>query len=424
MAPYAGRGSKPISLMRPGPNIFFVDIGHLESAAAKCGRILCGSTDGTVREVVTNLCLPYGLSVDYASKRVYWSDLAEGTISSCNYDGKQPRIMVPKNGDAAPKQIAIDQTNSQIYWNQSEGTQILRCNADGTHIECVLDIGVNGAGYLPGPNLSPNGIAVDPSRRHFYWSRPSRNRPDKHMIQRASMDLPAGFSPSRQKDVETLFDGLALIHDIDFVPVFDELYWSVKHGVRTEIHRGYVGTCPDYGMHKQNVVIKDLKGTGWLRVDPKSGHFYTTCVVGSLTRYDMTTGKGEFKMYKNDNASFAGLSLMYGDLDWRREACEEAASGESGTESQSAYKSAKGRIIGLDGADDLNSESTGTLSSVSGGEIDTSETEGQPSKTQKPEPANDLGESSRRNVAHRSVTQSTYSAECKSGLRVEYKMSY
>ncbi len=365
IAPYDGRKLEPLRLMRAGPNIFFVDIGHLESSTTKSGRILCGSTDGTIREIVTGLRLPYGISVHFANKRLYWSDIADGTISSCSYNGRKIRRLVHKNGDAAPKQIAIDQASAQIYWTQSEGAQILRCNADGTHIECILEIGADSSAILQESKPSPNGITLDPSRRHFYWSRPSQKDPSKHQIQRASMDLPSGSSPARRDDVETLFDDLPQVQDIDFVPVYQELYWSIRSARTTQIYRGYVGPCPDYGMDKKNVVIADLKGLGWLKVDPKSGHFYTTCVIGTLSRFDMTTGQGEVRMYSNENAAFAGVALMYADLDWKQEGSEKAASDESGSDGKVGCESLKGEIVGMDGADDLNSESTGTLSTTS-----------------------------------------------------------
>ena len=125
------------------------------------------------------------------------------------------------------------------------------------------------------------------------------------------MDLPSDSTPFQRKDTETVFDDLPEILDIDFVPVFDELYWSAK-GKGTEIHRGYVGPCVNVDMESQDIVVGDLKGMGWIKVDPKGGHVYTTCLRGLLTRFDMTTGKGEFRIYRDRDGAFAGIALMYG----------------------------------------------------------------------------------------------------------------
>ena len=363
MAPYSGPRQEPLRLARAGPNIFFVDLGHLEGE--RCGRILCGSTDGMVREILTNLRLPYALSIHLASKRIFWSDVAEGTISSCDFSGKSTRIIVREDDGSSPKQVVIDQVDSKVYWTQSESTEIMRCDLDGTHIECVIEVDADDAVISSAPKIIPNGITLDQSRRHVYWSQPSPKTPDKNLIRRAPMNRTCNSPPSCRDDVETLFEDLPQVLDIDFVPVFDEIYWSVRDGPTARIHRGYVGTCPDYGMAKQNLVVQDLRGLGWLKVDPKCGHFYSTSVMGTINRYDMATGDGELNLFHDRKGAFAGIGFMEGLLEWEGDGwCDQVSSDESNEDPDTSdYKKGGGRVIGMDGANDINSESTGTLSS-------------------------------------------------------------
>ena len=361
LTPYGLVANLTKPLQRAGPTIYFVDIGRLDDSKTDFGRILCGSTDGTIRVVASNLRLPYGLAIHFASERVYWSDLADGTITSCTLAGKSVRTILPRGGRAAPKQLAVDQTNSQIYWTQSEGTQILRCNIDGTSIETLFETETGYAIDRSNSPSWPNGIAIDPLRRNFYWSQQSPKNPQKYCIYRASMDMPLGSTPSQRRDVEMVFDDLAEVLDIEFVPVFDELYWSAKDE-GTEIRRGYVGPCVNVDMESQGIVVGDMKGMGWIKVDPKGGHVYTTCLRGALTRFDMTTGEGESRLYRDRDAAFAGIALMYGGPSW-----EEVAEGEDEDKGEGA------QIVwhGLDGAEDtpretsLSSESTAMDTDVS-----------------------------------------------------------
>ena len=352
-SPYDGLELRPHGLVanlskpfqRAGPDIYFVDIGRLEDSKVDYGRILRGSTDGTIRTVVSDLRLPYGLAIHYASKRIFWSDLADGTITSCTFAGRSIRTIVPRDDRAAPKQLAVDQTKSQMYWTQSEGTQILRCNTDGTCIEALIETNSSSTMNRSNQPTWPNGITLDSSRRHFYWSQRSHSNPSKYRIQRASMDLSSGSTPFQREDIETVFDDLPEILDIDFVPVFDELYWSAK-GEGTEIHRGYVGTCVNADMETQDIVVGDLKGMGWIKVDPKAGHVYTTCLRGLLTRFDMTTGEGESRLYRDEDGTFAGIALVYGGSG------SEAVMDEDEDEDRGEGEEAKIVCHGMDGADE------------------------------------------------------------------------
>ena len=109
------------------------------------------------------------------------------------------------------------------------------------------------------------------------------------------MELSPGSNSFQRREIEIVFDDLPEIFDIDFVPVFDEIYWSARkedtERMVTEIHRGYVGFVKAYSDEKQDIVAGDLKGMGWLKVDPKGGHVYTTCLRGVIARFDMTTGE-------------------------------------------------------------------------------------------------------------------------------------
>lgn len=283
-------------LQRVGPDIYFADTGFdTPGACLALGRIVCSSTDGTVRVLAKDLNLPFGIDIHFATKTVYWSDLVDCNINACSLSGGSRRVVVPNDGLPAPEQIAIDQVASQMYWTQKDATQIRRSNLDGTSIEVVFDADVPSS--LPGPKGWPNGFALDPSRRHIYWSRPQPDNEQKFRILRTSMDLPSGCTTGQRQDIEVVFDDLPEIGNIDFVPVFDELYWSTQGRsamhAGSEIHRGIVNPCGCYGNENRKVVLRDLDEMRLLKVDPKAGHVYTTCLRGILARFDMSTWNNE-----------------------------------------------------------------------------------------------------------------------------------
>lgn len=282
------------TLHRVGPDIYFVNIEvgpHLRDGPMGLGKILCNSPDLGVRVLVEHLSLPYDLDIHFATETIYWTDLMDYNITACNLAGESKRVIVPKSGRHAPAQIMIDQVASQIYWTHYEGAQILRSNLDGTCIEVVFETSVSRP-LIPGKLV--HAFSLDPARRQVCWSQPQPESETNYCILRTSMDLPPGSTGADRRDIEIIFDNLPEVFDIDFVPVFDELYWSAytdSTRMAMEVRWGDIGPCETYRDEKHNVVLRNLQDTKWLRVDPQAGHVYTTSFHGVLARFDMTTGK-------------------------------------------------------------------------------------------------------------------------------------
>lgn len=85
-----------------------------QTVSAKIER---ASMDGTGRQVLhsTRLRHPYGITIDYKTQRLYWTDFFSGTIESSFTDGGNRRQLF--SGLSTPRGISIE--GSIILWTDS-----------------------------------------------------------------------------------------------------------------------------------------------------------------------------------------------------------------------------------------------------------------------------------------------------------------
>jgi DNA-binding beta-propeller fold protein YncE len=95
-------------------------------------------------------------------KKVYWTDVAAGTISRSNTDGTHVEVMISRLN--SPRGIAVDVTSGFMYFTMSslsagDSGKVTRADLDGSNLQVLVD----------GLHV-PRGIALDVEDGRMYWS--------------------------------------------------------------------------------------------------------------------------------------------------------------------------------------------------------------------------------------------------------------
>ncbi|KAG8233634.1 hypothetical protein J437_LFUL001045 [Ladona fulva] len=118
-----------------------------------------------------------GLSFDYKTKRIFYSDIQRGSINAVYFNGTGHSVIVERQGSV--EGLAFESVNRVLYWT---------CNNDAT-ISCIpIDKGTDASVKTVitlGNNDKPRGIAVDSCKRRIYWTNWNSHHP---AIQRAYWD--------------------------------------------------------------------------------------------------------------------------------------------------------------------------------------------------------------------------------------------
>jgi hypothetical protein len=179
------------------------------------GKIQRSYPDGSnVVDVLTGLTDPYGVAVDRAGGKLYWSEggTLDDKIYRANLDGTGVELLI--SGLSDPRDIEIDPAGGKIYWVENGARSINRANLDGTAPEELFN-GLSNA----------KGLGLDLSAGKVYWTDQGAGK-----IQRANLD---GSGP---EDVLTGLPTGALQgpRDIGIDAAGGKLYWTDAGG---SIHR-------------------------------------------------------------------------------------------------------------------------------------------------------------------------------------------
>ena len=202
------------------------------------GKIWRMNLDGSgLESIVTGLIDPYGIALDVAGGKVYWSD-DDGNISRSNLDGSNVEPGIVHIDGAQMRAVTLDPANNKMYFYEVNLENLYVANLDGSN-PTVLISGVygyailldkqngkiyfddqnanNGDGALAMANLDGTGrvnisdaatriygLVLDASENKVYWSGR-----DTGTITRANLD---GSNP------ETLQNGLASPRGIALKP--------------------------------------------------------------------------------------------------------------------------------------------------------------------------------------------------------------
>ncbi|XP_025192655.1 very low-density lipoprotein receptor-like isoform X1 [Melanaphis sacchari] len=95
--------------------------------------------DGTHREVIASFDVkwPNGITLDLVSGRLYWVDAKLHTISSCNFDGSQRRLVLFST-TWLPHPFSISTFEDSLYWSDWNQKAIIKANKfNGSNITAV-----------------------------------------------------------------------------------------------------------------------------------------------------------------------------------------------------------------------------------------------------------------------------------------------
>lgn len=204
----AGKGGPGMAFDAVNNKIYFSDFEVTGS-----GHIYRMNLDGTgLTEIAANLTDPYGIAVDPAGGKIYWTDDA-GNISRANLDGSSPEIGLVNIAGGQMRAVALDPENNKMYFYEVNLEILYSANLDGTNVTplftgtygyAILVDTVNDKIYfddqnelklwradLDGSNKIAidtedtriYGMAIDHSTNQLYWSGR-----DSGKIKRASLD--------------------------------------------------------------------------------------------------------------------------------------------------------------------------------------------------------------------------------------------
>ncbi|MBK6840335.1 MAG: DUF5050 domain-containing protein [Bacteroidetes bacterium] len=156
--------------------------------------------DGSdLRAIASNISDPYGIALDVAGGKIYWTDDA-GNISRANLDGSSPQIGIVNIASGQMRAIALDPAHNKMYFYEVNAENLYMANMDGTGATIILSgvygyaiavdnlnsriyfdeqnsgslksTDLNGAGSITVAASTTRiyGLLVDPSDGKIYWS--------------------------------------------------------------------------------------------------------------------------------------------------------------------------------------------------------------------------------------------------------------
>ena len=271
------------------------------------GRIFSTDTNGLDKQLLVTDCrLPDGIAVDVANGHIYWTNMGipsadDGSIERVDLDGRHRRTIVPTGGTHTPKQMQLSKPCGKLYWCDREGMKVMRCNLDGTDVETLVSTGFGDSDRAHARNWCV-GIAVDPVRRHFYWTQKGADNANEGRIFRAGLDMPAGDGPSNRSDIELLHGGLPEPIDLELDLVHRMIYWTD----RGDPPRGNtVNRAPMDVAAKDRtapeIVLSDLMEGIGLALDVKAGRMFITDFGGSVYVAALDGSNKRVLMYAQGN---------------------------------------------------------------------------------------------------------------------------
>lgn len=253
-----------------------------------------------------------GIAIDQARGHVYWTDMGrasanDGTVTRCDLDGGNMKLIVPPGGTFTPKQLKLEARSQKLYWSDREGMRVMRCNLDGSSIETLVQTGD------PVANVGDQsrwcvGISVDVDRGFVYWTQKGGDNQGVGTIKRARLDIPRGQTAANRTDIEVLFDKLPEPIDLDIEPKTRMLYWTDR-GDNT-VNRAPLdarGFNPADRKDRQ-ILVTGLKEAIGVSLDPKNNRMFYTSLGGEVGTSAMD-GKGH-RLLLTGQGTLTGIEVM------------------------------------------------------------------------------------------------------------------
>src|SRR6266576_2577956 len=151
--------------------------------------------------------------------RLYFLDLSAGRVLSSNPDGSDLKTIV-NEGRKIPDGIVVDVTAGHIYWTNMENPKA----NDGTIDRADLD-GSNVTNIVPsGATWTPKQLQLDAKNRKLYWSDREGMRVMRSKLDGSNIEalVEAGYGAAERLDATTWCVGTAI--DVNG----RQYYWAQK----------------------------------------------------------------------------------------------------------------------------------------------------------------------------------------------------
>jgi hypothetical protein len=173
----------------PGTALSGQKLYWTEAYGAVPDTIHRSNLDGTgIENLFINQTDPFGIEVDAQGGRIYWAEIATGSISSSRLDGSDAKTLV--SNLSGPVDIALDPIGGQMYWTDFVNGTVSRANLDGSGVEIIVQSLGAMSRNVPGPKdgkppaqasvvrpdenalalINPWGIALDLTHSKVYWT--------------------------------------------------------------------------------------------------------------------------------------------------------------------------------------------------------------------------------------------------------------
>src|SRR6266853_774728 len=204
--------------------------------------------------------------------RIFFLELSGGRVLSAKPDGSDLKTIVSE-GRKLPDGIVVDVSAGHLYWTNrgnpsANDGSIDRCDLDGGNITNIVP---------SGRTFTPKQLQLDDKNKKLYWSDREGMR-----IMRANLEIPKGQTAANRKDIETLYDGLPEPIDLDLDLKNRVMYWTDRGDPPrgNTVNRAPMDVTP--GARKDPEIIFNhlMEGIG-LALDLKNNRIFMTDLGGS-----------------------------------------------------------------------------------------------------------------------------------------------
>lgn len=137
--------------------------GRAYSSDITGNRILELTYNGSVVDIfIDKVSSPEGLSVDWVSRNIFWTDSGKATVEVASLETKKRKVLV-SDGLVNPRGIAVHPYRGKIFWSD--------WNRASPKLEWANEDGTGRAIFLQGDYVKlPNSLSIDWSTDELCWA--------------------------------------------------------------------------------------------------------------------------------------------------------------------------------------------------------------------------------------------------------------
>lgn len=281
------------------------------------GRLLELSTNGkSSRIVLESADLPDGIDFCEANRRLYWTDMGlvsenNGSVKSCELDGRDVRTIIPKGNIHTPKQIIVHEPSQKIYVCDREGLRVMRCDLDGTNLETIVQTGdwTNEQDKTDKTKWCV-GIAVSSTEGKFFWTQKGPSKGMQGRIFAANIDMPEGETASSRTDIQCILEKLSEPIDLEYHEESATLYWTDRGELPygNTLNRARMGVAAGESV-KHEIIAQNFDEAIGLKLDPTTQSIFVSDMGGTVWRCDFD-GSRKSVVFQDKSNAFTGMTLV------------------------------------------------------------------------------------------------------------------